>query len=150
MSLWACINVTLRQTVTDVFSDSCSLFLRVPVISNNNSEICNITVSKKPTFNSKQQTLLFVSSLQLYFGFSNIFILYRGRSSPWQLLQSPCSKWMIKKRWRGFTGGWYAWHPKSPPFAPSKPSGASYSCPPNKPTILYLFLLKYWCMLWKV
>lgn len=43
-----------------------------------------------------------------------ISILCRWRSSPWQLLQSSCSKWMIKKRWRGFTGGWYAWHPKSP------------------------------------
>lgn len=44
----------------------------------------------------------------------NISILARCWSSPWQLLQSPCSKWMIKKRWRGFTVGWYAWHPKSP------------------------------------
>lgn len=104
---------------------------------------------KKTTCNSKQQTFL-LSPRHLYLGFSNISVLHRERSSPWQLLQSPCSKWMIKKRWRGFTGGWYAWHPKSPPFAPSKPSGASYSCPPNKPTILYLFLLKYWCMLWKV
>lgn len=52
----------------------------------------------------------------LFFSLSshNISIPGCRRSSPWQLLQSPRSKWMIKKRWRGFTVGRYAWHPKSP------------------------------------
>lgn len=90
------------------------------------SQDCSTKTWKKPTYNSnwrnrRSRGLTFyvlpkqkLTPPPCCTSILTITILCRWRSSPWQLLQSSCSKWMIKKKWRGFTGGWYAWHPKSP------------------------------------
>lgn len=67
----------------------------------------------------------------------DLSILCRQRSSPWQHHQSPASKWMIKKRWRGFTGGRYAWHPKSPCSELAKRSKLQLSSKQAPPSFIY-------------
>lgn len=105
------------------FSPSCTDTVNTGGFGN-----CSILTEKKETYSSngsnrhswtKQHVIVCLSNKKVLLPppllpSHNISIVSRRRSSPWQLLQSPCSKWMIKKRWRGFTGGWYAWHPKSP------------------------------------
>lgn len=118
-----------------------ALWLCVP-FDNGNSGLCVLWHHKglRPNLSSLLYPLKPCGCHCCTCDWNNTSILVCWRSSPWQHLHSPSSKWVIKKRWRGFTGDWYAWHPKSPSSTRSslaKRSKLQLSSKQARPSFIY-------------